>query len=410
MANINLPSVSELQSLYTSPKTEAISQVPSEVEGALNLADVIKQRQLDRQKQLIALQKQIEEIKQSQAATKAASLAVPITSSTPASTQVPATLGNVANVNPNTGKIEQTGPEIAANAETRRPGLFEQYTLQTQPKEAVNDLLKLQLNQNKQAGQWKLIGTTQTPDGKKHGIMQNPFGETQLRELPEGAELNVEKYPKVRLQQMVGYLNKDFVDDLSLAKAPEAIKRVNNALAGMVRFRPYEDFTRTNGMTPQEFVEMARNIDAITTATGRPTVSITRDLLPPTAQRNFSSVEQFLQSKPIAKDYNEFVDRWEKLRNKETPALENYVKNYQRQIAGTKGYFLKQYAPELYKRTLNQFGIKGEAVKEAGEKITPMFPTNLYGQSGDPEDRFNELISQGLSDDEATAQLAVEGY
>lgn len=411
MADYQLPSFQQFQGMSADPRTEALAEIPNAIQGSLGLADVLQQKQLARKQQIMALQQQVQ---QHIAEVKAAKLAVPITPQTPASTQVPATLGGLASPQTSpTGEMTATPtPELPAQLEAQRPGLFEQAAIQAQPKEAIKDIFAEMRAQQKSSAKpeaWKTVGITNTPDGKKHAVQSNVGGEFRTVDVPAGTELTVEQFPKARMAQTVGYLNKDLVDSLSLTKAPDAIKRVNNTLAGIIRFKPLEEFARDKGLNPQELTEIARNVDAIVSATGRPTVSITKELLPRTAKGKYSSIEQWLTSKPSPQDYKEFLDRYQDLRGRETPKLEQYVKNYQAQVASSKGEFLRQYAPSMYEKTLKAYGIKPSDIKKQQDSGVPsqMFAPSLFG-GGTDEEKFNEYTSQGLSESEAYDRIAQE--
>lgn len=127
-SQIRQPSLEELRAAFQAPQGQFDpSKITEAYATGATLADTIASKKLAREKAEQDLKKQIFDLTEAQnkkaEEDKAAQLLAPTTANQPVSTAVPATVGNVANVNPDTGEPSaqpvQTDMEQARKAELK---------------------------------------------------------------------------------------------------------------------------------------------------------------------------------------------------------------------------------------------------------------------------------------------------
>lgn len=130
--------IAELKAAYAAPTSQFN---PADITNAYatgsTLADTIASKSLERQKAEQSLKQEIFNLTEAQnkksEEDKAAQLLQPVTSTTPVSSAVPATAGNVANVNPDTNAVEQTPDQIQAKLDAERGPALKGLALKLNP-------------------------------------------------------------------------------------------------------------------------------------------------------------------------------------------------------------------------------------------------------------------------------------
>lgn len=164
-SQIRQPSLEELRAAFAHPQGQFN---PADITQAFatgsTLADTIASKALARQKAEQDLKKEIFDVTEAQnkkaEEDKAAQLLQnPVTSNTPVSSAVPATAGNVANVNPDTG--EQTGQTVQNQLDTSRAADLKGLALKLNPSAIAPALYGVQktpqIAVNRQTGSSRIV-------------------------------------------------------------------------------------------------------------------------------------------------------------------------------------------------------------------------------------------------------------
>jgi hypothetical protein len=372
-SQINIPTIEELKAAFMAPKSDFDpSKATAQYATGMTLQDTIAAKALERQKAEEDLKKEIQAAKD--AATKSAAreqvpgLLKPITQASPAAisktvSQTPQTipLSSVANVNPNTGDVLQTGQDIAKQAEADRPAALKGALFQAAPEQMATSVTGTQKNPtiavNMKTGASRIVQPDSTgnfnlsPDER---IKEVAMAEERAKPFSERNKILAQG-----LIQRGDFKSADlatrFGEKLTTGSLKGSDQVAAKNLDQITRTRQLVQQTREeqgDKITPQQVQELALGTArAITgqTVVARETIE---GLLPGTLKERYGSAAQFFSSHPTPIDIHEFVTNLDNTLAREANVNKGIVTRAIRKNTSGIGQSLLKMNPGAYYQTL----------------------------------------------------------
>lgn len=388
---IRQPSLDELRAAFAAPISPFDpSKITQAYATGSTLADTIASKKLERQKAEQELMAEIEKVKQGQMKTQGIQdvtrLINPITPATPASTAIPATLGQVANVNPDTGDVQQTGTEIVHQDEANRIPQLKAAAFKVAPEQTAASLVGTPKNPmlaiNRTTGATRVV----TPDASGNLNLQP---DEQIKDLAvaETRAAPFKERNKIMAQQLAQ--RGDFKSADLATKLGEKLSLGSLHGSDQVAAKNLDQITRTqqliaqirqdqaNAVTPQQMEELA--LGTARAISGQSVIASERvnGLLPDTAKGRYANYAQFLKSKPNPVELGQFVDNLDATLSREHEINKRIVTRAIRKNTSGLAQSLKKMAPDAYYQTLH------DARTELGDDVVDALIAEK--QAGAPE-------------------------
>ena len=358
-SRIQQPGLSELISAYkrTGP-AEAVNAVTQGVSNGINLADAIRNKQLEQMMKINDFKLKVEDMKRKQdelTRKEAHDSAGEVPFTPHAST---ATIGT----GPNSQDQQKTVPVASYNPDTDevKPGYDQPTRMVTA---AAFDALKPKPVSYEKAPYQDENGETRNGvfDPSKGKYITSPDD-------PKAPKPPIADLAEVRRQSIIQNAHKEFVDSLNPSQSKNPLYRqaglqinaANRAKALIDQMR-----TQVDSGDKRQMLELARSVDRMLAQGGVPSERITNELVPKTLQGKIHSVEEFFTNNPTGLDQQAFVNRFADTIDRETKVSRDAVKAYQ-QEGFAKGAKLRMLDPQTWTIDMLNAGLDPTNIDERG--------------------------------------------
>jgi hypothetical protein len=372
MAQSQVPQISVQDLLAAQPQGfgQALGQVVPSLEKGMELADVLKRRKLEQQKLTLEMQEQVRKAKQEQKQQELlgilAKTSKPITSTTPVSTQVPATVGTVATtapevaVTPSTAPISPSAqigvptPGLQPSLEAERKAIQQSTFTQLFPKEAFTQEGKVQLGLNKNAPaseeqyqvyntQWHDLPQNKEKEAKGQIVPDLPKGSTHkdLNDLVnQGRGVSYAGSIYTRSEAMKGMLElrknqtqltaaDKLADAFNYGKwasgsdkmAAQTYQYANRGITAI-----NQGLSETDLNTKRTLYEVAMETARTLIGNGQLAEKEVNNLMPTTAKQKYADWKEFLINEPVSIDADDFLKAFQKVLQRQSDFNKSIVK------------------------------------------------------------------------------------
>lgn len=385
----NLPKLQELMAAYQdNGPADALNSLAQGVNSGIDLSHKLAKRKEDHAAAVAALQKEIQAAKEQSVKSKAREDLTkhiqPITSATQASSQLPlATLGQVANVNPETSEVVQTAPEIINQDEQKRKAIVKGDLFNAAPEQTSGKIADSILGTAiKPQIAVKPDGSFRTVTADESGRYALEPGET-LKDIASQRERAKPQYERNQimregLAQRYQFKSADLAakygssSTMGSLKGNDqlAAKAYDNTGRGLTLVQQLED---QGGTTPQQLAELTGAVlRAVTGQTVVPQGTFNH-YMPDTLKQKYADFNSFVQSEPTQVEMDEFVKNMKDTLERERAFNQGIVESaLARQSAGH-AEALKAINPSLYATVNNTVeqgkgDIADDVVRKRGKK------------------------------------------
>lgn len=407
----NLPKLDELLQAYqNNGPADAVNSLAQGVSSGIDLSHKIAQRKEQHDAAVVSLQKEIQKAKEEAVKGKAredlTKHIAPITAATPASSQVPVTLGQVANVNPevtstpapgpyapdqapmeDNNQVLQAGPQIAAQDEAKRRSMVKADLFNAAPEQTSGKIADSILGTSvKPQIAVKPDGSFRTVTADENGRYALEPGETlkDIASQRERAKPQYERNDIMRqgLAQRYQFKSADLAAKYGASTTMGSLKG-NDQLAAKAYDNTGRGLTLVSqleaqgGTTPQQLAELTgATLRAVTGQTVVPQGTFNH-YMPDTLKQRYGDFNSFIKSEPTQIEMDEFVKYMKDTLERERAFNQGIVESaLARQSAGH-AEALKAINPDLY-NTVNETVDQGkndvgdEVLKNRGKKPTKL--------------------------------------